>query len=228
MSQIAVIFPAAGSSSRFGTDKLRVELAGKPVLRWTLEAFAARCRIDIACMVLATSNKGLLDIADDYVGLIRCDGGATRAQTVRNAVLAIDASIEWVAIHDAARPLVSQHLIERVFAAARETGAAAPAMPVHLTIKQGGTSLPTRVERTVPRQTLWAMQTPQIMRRADLIDAFERCPIPLEQVTDDVQLLELIGKPVALVAGEERNLKLTTAMDLRIAEWHLRDAGSVI
>jgi 2-C-methyl-D-erythritol 4-phosphate cytidylyltransferase len=63
------------------------------------------------------------------------------------------------------------------------------------------------------------MQTPQIMRRADLVEAFERCPIPLDQVTDDVQLLELIGKPVMLVPGEERNLKLTTAMDSKIAEF---------
>ena len=92
-------------------------------------------------------------------------------------------------------------------------------------IKQATGPLPAKVERTVPRSELWAMQTPQIMRRTDLLEAFEKCPIPLDQVTDDVQLLELIGKPVMLVPGEERNLKLTTAMDLRIAEMILNEAN---
>jgi 2-C-methyl-D-erythritol 4-phosphate cytidylyltransferase len=130
----------------------------------------------------------------------------------------VHADVEWVAVHDAARPLVSDDLITRVFAAAQEHGAAAPAMPVQLTIKQATGPLPARVERTVPRHHLWAMQTPQIARRADLLHAYETCPIPLDQVTDDVQLIELTGGPVYLVAGEERNLKITTATDLAIAE----------
>jgi 2-C-methyl-D-erythritol 4-phosphate cytidylyltransferase len=88
---------------------------------------------------------------------------------------------------------------------------------VHLTIKQADGPLPARVQRTIPRHTLWAMQTPQIMRRADLLAAFSSCPIPLEQVTDDVQLLELAGQEVWLVAGEERNLKITTPMDMQVA-----------
>ena len=91
-------------------------------------------------------------------------------------------------------------------------------MPVSLTIKQADGPLPARVQRTLPRASLWAMQTPQVMRRADLLRAFETCPLPLEQVTDDVQLLELAGQPVWLVEGDERNLKVTTRMDLRVAE----------
>jgi 2-C-methyl-D-erythritol 4-phosphate cytidylyltransferase len=82
--------------------------------------------------------------------------------------------------------------------------------------------LPAKVDRTVPRQSLWAMQTPQIMRRTDLLDAFERCPVPLDQVTDDVQLLELAGYPVWLVDGEERNLKVTTAVDIALAAWWMK------
>jgi 2-C-methyl-D-erythritol 4-phosphate cytidylyltransferase len=114
--------------------------------------------------------------------------------------------------------MVSQGLIDRVFAAAREYGAAVPALPVHLTIKQATGPLPARVERTVPRATLWAMQTPQVMRRTDLLAAYEQCPIPLEQVTDDVQLLEMIGREVWLVEGEQRNVKVTTEQDLWLAE----------
>ena len=125
-------------------------------------------------------------------------------------------ALEWVAVHDAARPLVSQELINRTLAAAIEHGAAVPALPVTLTIKQPP-PLPARVVRTVPRHDLWAMQTPQVMRRRALLDAFDRCPLPLEQVTDDVQLLELIGTEVWLVAGDERNLKITTPTDLIVA-----------
>lgn len=226
MDKLAVIFPAAGASTRFGSDKLRAMLSGKPVLRWSLDAFEDDVAFRVARCVLATSNASLMELVDDRPGLIRCEGGPTRAHTVRNALMAIEPEIEWVAIHDAARPLVSRDLIARVFAAAKLHGAAAPAMPVALTIKQAGDSLPSRVLRTVPRQSLYAMQTPQIMRRADLLDAYERCPIPLEEVTDDVQLLELIGKPVMLVPGEERNLKLTTGLDLKLAELIQRDAQS--
>jgi 2-C-methyl-D-erythritol 4-phosphate cytidylyltransferase len=90
-------------------------------------------------------------------------------------------------------------------------------MPVSLTIKRATGPLPARVECTVPRQNLWAMQTPQIARRADLLDAYARCPIPLDQVTDDVQLIELAGGQVWLAPGDERNLKITTQMDLIVA-----------
>jgi len=146
-----------------------------------------------------------------------CVGGACRAESVFNALRQVPLQIEWVAIHDAARPLVSQALIDRTLEAAKSYGAAVPALPVALTIKQATGPLPARVERTVPRQSLWAMQTPQVMRRADLLAAFENCPLPLEQITDDAQLLELCGGEVWLVEGEERNLKITTQSDLLIA-----------
>jgi 2-C-methyl-D-erythritol 4-phosphate cytidylyltransferase len=137
---------------------------------------------------------------------------------VLNALRHVADAIEWVAVHDAARPLVSQSLIDRTIDVAKVQGAAVPALPVALTIKQATGPLPARVERTVPRHTLWAMQTPQVMRRADLLAAFENCPLPLHQITDDAQLLELAGREVWLVEGEERNLKITTQSDLLIAQ----------
>jgi 2-C-methyl-D-erythritol 4-phosphate cytidylyltransferase len=97
---------------------------------------------------------------------------------------------------------------------------------VALTIKEAVGPLPARVGRTVPRERLWAMQTPQVAGRAALLRAFENCPIPLAQVTDDVQLIELAGGEVWLVPGEERNLKITTRMDLRVAEMLLGDGES--
>jgi 2-C-methyl-D-erythritol 4-phosphate cytidylyltransferase len=129
----------------------------------------------------------------------------------------VDHAIGWVAVHDAARPLVSQGLIDRVWAAAKEHGAAAPAMPVRSTIKLAGSSLPTKVLGTLPRHMLWAVQTPQIGKRVDLIKAMEECPVPLDEVTDDAQVLELAQRDVWLVEGEERNIKITTRMDLEMA-----------
>ena len=128
--------------------------------------------------------------------MTRCPGGSCRAASVLSALKHVPGNIDWVAVHDAARPLVSQALIARTIEAAKEHGAAVPAMPVSLTIKQGIGPLPAQVVRTVPRHELWAMQTPQIARLADLLEAFERCPIPLYQVPDDVQLRELQGKEV--------------------------------
>ncbi|MEO6435376.1 MAG: IspD/TarI family cytidylyltransferase [Tepidisphaeraceae bacterium] len=150
-------------------------------------------------------------------------GGANRAESVRAALKRLPADVEWVAIHDAARPLVSQDLIDRTLAAAVEYSAAGPALPMHLTIKQASApSLPAKVSHTVPRNQLWAMQTPQIMRRDVLVRAFENCVYPLEHVTDDLQLLELAGESAWLVPGEDRNLKITTPQDLLLAELLLR------
>jgi len=222
--RFAVIIPAAGRATRFGAgkSKLFVPLCGQPVLTRTLAAFAGRA--DVQQIVVATADR---DAVGQCVDLLPkslqlkvhiCPGGECRAQSVAAAAGAVSDSIDWVAVHDAARPLVSNELISRAFSAATAHGAAAAAMPVGLTIKQCDGPLPAPVRRTVPRHDLWAMQTPQAMRRRDLLDALAACPIPLADVTDDVQLLELCGKPVWLVEGEQRNIKITTPMDLQIAE----------
>jgi 2-C-methyl-D-erythritol 4-phosphate cytidylyltransferase len=223
MPEFAVILPAAGRSTRFGgqTSKLLQKLGGRTVLGCSLAAFAQRD--DVAQIIVATSDdtiaaecqKSLHGSAAKKLRVV--PGGACRADSVRLGALASDDSIEWLAVHDAARPLVSQALIDRVSEAALNHGAAAAALAVHLTIKQAIGPLPAAVKRTVPRHELWAMQTPQAMRRRDLLDALGACPIPLDQITDDVQLLELAGKPVWLVEGEERNLKITTSIDMEIA-----------
>lgn len=219
MPQFAVILPAAGLSTRFGgpRSKLAECIAGKSVLERSITAFTARD--DVQTVLVATR-----DVSVSLEKVICCGGGTSRAQSVQNALRIVPPSIEWVAVHDAARPLVSQTLIDAAFAAAMKHGAAVPALPVALTIKQAQGPLPAKVVRTIPRDQLWAMQTPQVMRRAALLDAFERCPIPLDQVTDDVQLLELAGHDVWLVPGEERNLKITTPIDLKLAELLLRES----
>jgi 2-C-methyl-D-erythritol 4-phosphate cytidylyltransferase len=222
MPDFAVILPAAGRSTRFGAsiNKLLQPLAGRPVLAWSLDAFIHRG--DVRQIVIATSDPDVAaesgKAAQKHANVKICPGGTCRADSVRLAALACDESIEWIAVHDAARPMVSQAVIDRTFRAALTHGAAAAALPVHLSIKQAAGPLPAPVKQTVPRHDLWAMQTPQAMRRQDLLDAYAQCPIPLDQVTDDVQLLEWIGKPVWLVDGDERNLKITTLLDMQIAQ----------
>lgn len=230
MTDFAVILPAAGSASRFGgaRNKLVERLAGVPVIAHTLYAFLKRS--DVAMVIIAanddsdvareTDPQWLRLLADKRVR--RVNGGATRAHSVRSALEHVPETVLWVAVHDAARPLVSDAVIDRTFALARQHGAAVPAVPVTLTIKQATGPLPAKVIRTVPRQELWGMQTPQIMRAGALRRAFETCPLPLEQVTDDVQLIELAGGEVYLAEGEERNLKITTQLDLKVAELLLR------
>ena len=222
MSSLAVILPAAGRSTRFGRNKLTELLDGVPVIVRALRAF--RNHPSVAGMVVATSDPMIAEVIrkSGLEDIAICPGGATRADSVRSALNQLSDSSDWVAVHDAARPLVSRALIDRTFAAAIEHGAAVPAMPVTLTIKQATGPLPAKVQRTIARNALWAMQTPQIARRVDLLDAFDRCPISLDQVTDDVQLLELQGKDVWLVPGDEQNLKITTEIDLNMAEIFLR------
>ena len=212
-----MILPAAGSSTRFGgpRSKLLERINGKPVLRHSIAAFAGRA--DVRLIVIATQGK-LAQHIHKSESILVCEGGTCRAGSVWNALRQVPADIEWVAVHDAARPLVSRDLIDRTMAAAIQHGTAVPALPVSQTIKRANGPLPARSLETVPRDKLWAVQTPQIARRRDLLEAFEKCPIPLEQVTDDVQLLELLGCEVWLVPGEESNLKITTPMDVLVAE----------
>ncbi len=224
MEKFAVLFPAAGRSVRYGTgrSKLLENLAGRSVLQRAVEAFASR--EDVSDIVIAAPPEDVSVLAGALGHFTRdtrvrfCPGGSCRAASVLSALKHVPENIDWVAVHDAARPLVSQGLITRTVDAAKDHGAAVPAMPVALTIKQAVGPLPAQVIRTVPRHELWAMQTPQIMRRSDLRAAFDSCPLPLDQITDDAQVLELAGMPVWLVEGEERNLKITAPSDLQMAE----------
>lgn len=218
---LAVLIPAAGRATRFGKNKLLESLGGQAVIARALEPFLRRS--DVTRVIIATNQTELFGNGLTDPRIIFRPGGDCRAQSVRSALSAVPRDVEWVAVHDAARPLVTDALIEHTLFAAKRHGAGVPALAVHLTIKQADEPLPAPVQRTLDRTRLFAMQTPQIMRRDDLQRAFDQCPIPLEQITDDAQLLELIGLPVWLVQGDERNIKITTPTDLKLAELLLHD-----
>jgi 2-C-methyl-D-erythritol 4-phosphate cytidylyltransferase len=218
---LAVVIPAAGRARRFGRDKLFENLAGQTVISRALAPFLHRS--DVTRIIIATDQPDTFRTVFSDPRIVFQPGGESRAHSVRSALLAVPNDVEWIAVHDAARPLVDDALIDRTLSAAKRHGAAVPALSVHLTIKQAAGPLPAKVRQTLDRTQLFAMQTPQIMRRCDLVRAFDQCPIPLDQVTDDAQLLELIGLPVWLVEGDPRNIKITTPMDLRLAELMLCD-----
>ena len=170
---LAVILPAAGRSSRFAAqrNKLVQPLAGEPVILHTLRQWLSRQDVrevviaadddsDVACLEHAAWRNMLADRR-----VRRVPGGCSRAHSVLEALKAVSADIEWVAVHDAARPLVTHQVIDATLALAQAHGAAVPALPVTLTIKKAAGALPAKALCTVPRHDLFAMQTPQIARR---------------------------------------------------------------
>jgi 2-C-methyl-D-erythritol 4-phosphate cytidylyltransferase len=219
--QCAALVAAAGSSSRMGgVNKLLEPLNGVPVLARTLMALQQAPQIDE--IVVATREEDLMEISGlcRTYGITKCTkvirGGESRAHSVLLAAMEASPDVKLLAVQDGARPLVTPELTDRVIDAAKRCGAAAPAIPVKDTIKEvrdGGA-----VERTVDRSSLRAVQTPQVfdasLLKAALQDAVEN-RIP---VTDDCSAVERLGKVVFLVDGDEANLKITTPVDLILAE----------
>jgi 2-C-methyl-D-erythritol 4-phosphate cytidylyltransferase len=144
-------------------------------------------------------------------------GGMERANSVENALKYVDSQHHYVAIHDAARPCISVALIDRVLSQARISGAAIPVVTIHSTVKQSSDG--RFVHRTLDRSQLFLAQTPQVFRRDWIVEAYSK---QVCQVTDEAQLLEQLGYPVAMVEGSATNLKLTVPEDLLLAELFVR------
>ena len=225
MSRFAVILPAAGKSSRFAVQqskkKVFVELKGRPVWVRTAEAFVNRDDVVQTIIVLSPDDidwfkeKFRPNLAFMNIEIVA--GGAERADSVRNALARVRADVDFVAVHDAARPLIVKDWVTRVFQAAEQHGAALLATPVTSTLKRVGVN--GRIEETVPRGNLWAAQTPQVFRRQLLLDAYaQRGTL---QPTDEAQLVEQFGHPVYVVEGSPLNLKITSQDDFRMAEFLL-------
>jgi 2-C-methyl-D-erythritol 4-phosphate cytidylyltransferase len=232
MARFAVILPAAGKSQRFlgkavsglaelglatPQKKLFQDLKGRPVWLRSLEPFLNRD--DVVQRIVALSPEDIDWFKDKYrANLALLDlqlvvGGAERSETVERALAHVGDEADFVAVHDAARPLIASAWIDAVFRAAEQFGAAIPATPIRSTLKF--VAADGRIERTVPRDHLWGAQTPQVVRTDWLRRAFaERGDL---QATDEAQLLEHIGLPVHVVECSPMNLKITSAEDLRIA-----------
>lgn len=221
---------AAGSGERLGAarPKALVELGGRAMLEWSLETLL---RVTAIERIVVALPKEMLAAGGDgvpqYVGaqsagaraaeVLAVPGGATRSESVRLALAAAGPG-DPVLVHDAARPLVTAELAQEVLAAladGRLDGAIAAA-PATDTIKQAGSD--RVVQRTLARESLWAVQTPQAFRRSALERALEVPEDVLAQATDDAWLVERAGGTVAVVPAPRENIKVTTALDVIVAE----------
>jgi 2-C-methyl-D-erythritol 4-phosphate cytidylyltransferase len=217
---LTAIIVAAGSSQRMGFDKLLALLGDKPVLVHTIEAFERTESVREIILVARPERVG------EFEGLVRQNnfkkvrrvvrGGEHRQDSVRAGLERVETDAKFIAVHDAARPLVTPEQIERVFALAREHGAAALAEPITDTLKRADEN--RFVTGGVSREGLYAMQTPQIFARKVLVDAYAALAEKNLSVTDEVSAVEQLGAKVLLVPNEEINVKITYPRDLLLAQ----------
>ncbi len=236
MTNLAAIIVAAGKSQRMGgVDKQLRTIGGMPVLARTVSAFEA-CD-DVGAIVLVLNPDNMAGAAELGAELgwkkVRSvvAGGELRQDSVAAGLVAVNKlehdgiGYEWVAIHDGARPLVTPDLISRGLEAAQEVGAAIAAIPTSDTVKRVDAS--GTITDTLERSNLWLAQTPQIFRLALLAGAYDALAEQGElfEATDCARILELTGHPVKVYEGDPSNIKITTPLDLRVAEALLRGRG---
>ena len=218
LKKCGAVIVAAGSASRMGgIDKVMAQLHGEPMILRTVRTFQ-ECDA-ISEIVVVTREDLIMRITDLCRNLPKVKavvaGGASRQESVNLGLNSLSTDVKLAAVHDGARPLVTWQVIDRVVRAAHTYGAAAPAVPVKDTIKvvKGGV-----VVNTPDRSTLQAVQTPQVFDFDLLRGALKKAQEDGAQLTDDCSAVERIGLAVRIVEGDEENLKVTTPVDLKIAE----------
>lgn len=216
MSGVAVIIPAAGSGTRFGGDlpKQFRELAGKPIVQHVIERFLLDDRVShvvvaVAEQLLAVVQPG----ASERVHFVA--GGASRLQSVTHGLAAVPDGPDIIAVHDAVRPFFAKATFHALLEAAQESGASFPGVPVTDTIHLVEQNV---IVSTPHRHMLYAAQTPQCFRIEILRDVLARASRSNDDATDEAGLAAKYGYPVALVAGDPLNFKITRPEDLIVAE----------
>ncbi|EJL89874.1 2-C-methyl-D-erythritol 4-phosphate cytidylyltransferase [Herbaspirillum sp. CF444] len=226
------LIPAAGVGARLGgaIPKQYMPLAGKPMLQYALDTFAGNASVAHTFVVVSAADGYI----DDFLAaqpqlagkltVVR-HGGETRQESVRNGLLAIRAQVgddDWILVHDAARPGLNDALLDKLIAALHDDDVGGLlALPIVDTLKRGKAS---RVQETVPRNDLWAAQTPQMFRYALLQRALDEAQEQgrVGDITDDASAVEMLGLQPKLVEGSPRNVKVTLAHDVALAELFLR------
>ena len=217
---LTALIVAAGSSQRMGFDKLFADLAGKPVVAWSIAAFEACAAVDGIVLVTRPEKEGLFRELAQREGWTKLrailPGGVQRHLSVWNGLQTLaHAADDYVAVHDGARPLVTPDMIARCFHLARETGAACCAAPVSDTLKRADAA--GRIVGGVDRENLWAMQTPQTFSLPPLVAAYQTIIDAGLSVTDETSALEHAGQGVSLLNSGDFNLKITYPQDLELA-----------
>ena len=220
--KVSAIIVAAGAGIRFGAGipKQFVALGGRPILAWSLKEFDSSSLINEIIVVAPPSDEGAVNaIIQKWIRRVRVKvvpGGSTRQESVKSGLDAVDGDLEWIAVHDAARPLVTLMHIEAACFLAQEVGASILAVPVRDTVKvvdEDGL-----VIRNQDRTRLYLAQTPQVCRKKDLQSAYRLAEDKGIRATDEAGLLEVAGVVVGVVEGSSSNFKITSQEDLKMAE----------
>jgi 2-C-methyl-D-erythritol 4-phosphate cytidylyltransferase len=221
---LSVIIVAGGSSQRMGFDKLFAVIAGEPVIAHAIRAFERATSISTIVVVTRENRHDEIRKISRDGGFKKVrsivPGGERRQDSVRAGLDRIDRDAKYVAVHDAARPLITPEQIERAFEECRIHGAAALAQPVNDTLKHADADL--LVVGSVDRHQLYAIQTPQIFERRLIEDAYRAVYAENILVTDEVSAVERLGQKIALVLNDDFNLKITNPRDLSVADFILR------
>lgn len=232
--EVGAIIPAAGSGKRMNAsiNKIRLTLLGRTVLERTLETFLASEFIAIVVLVVKAEEKALLQSQTSQLAsqfgkeLVLVDGGEERQESVANGLNYLKQWPRWkerkrlVAIHDAARPLLTPELLKQSLMAGLEYGAVGIGVPLKDTIKQ--VDADGMVIATPDRAGLWGIQTPQVFDLDLLFECYQKASASGKIFTDDCGVVEYCGQPVKLIPGSYENLKITTPEDLILAEAILR------
>jgi 2-C-methyl-D-erythritol 4-phosphate cytidylyltransferase len=221
---LTAIIVSAGSSRRTSFNKLFVTIAGKPVIAHTISAFECATSVNEIIVVAREDRHGEVKkmVREENFGKVRAiiAGGEHRQDSVRAGLGRLNADAKYVAVHDAARPLITAEQIERVLQQCRIHGAAASAEPISDTLKRADVDL--MVTSSVDRQQLYAMQTPQIFERALIEEAYRMVYAENISVTDEVSAARQLGRNVVLVVNDDFNFKITYPHDLPLAEFVLK------
>ncbi|MGH2864302.1 MAG: 2-C-methyl-D-erythritol 4-phosphate cytidylyltransferase, partial [Solirubrobacteraceae bacterium] len=228
MTVALIVAAGSGERLRAGRPKALVGLGGRPLVQWSIDALthaSGVAQVVVALPAGAYPAPGL----QPQDGVLFVDGGASRSGSVRMALAAAQTrygEADLVLVHDAARPLLTAGLVESVIAALEGDGAAhaaIAAIPVTDTVKRVDSA--GVVRETLDRSSLWAVQTPQVFRRDALERVLELGAEELARATDDAWLIERDGGRVIVVASSDQNLKVTTPLDLKLAELLLGARG---
>jgi len=225
---LTAIIVAAGSSERMGFDKLFALVSGKPVVAHTIAAFERTSCVEEIILVGRADGLGELRKLIGQPTKVKqiVAGGAERSDSVRAGLDRLNLKSDFVAVHDAARPMITPEKITRVFDICRTTGgAAALAEPINDTLKRADLDL--AVKESVDRNGVYAMQTPQVFARKLLEEAYRLVAKKNVSVTDEVSAVELLGCKVVLVPNHDFNFKITYPRDLPLAEFVLKQRASL-
>lgn len=223
---LSVIIVAAGSSERMGFDKLFALVSGQPVIAHTIAAFERTDCVEEIILVGRAESLGELRKLIGKPTKVKqvIGGGAERSDSVRAGLEHVAPKSDFVAVHDAARPMITPEKITRVFEVARTKGAATLAEPINDTLKRADGDL--AVTGSVNREGVYAMQTPQVFEKKLLAEAYDLVAKKKISVTDEVSAVELLGRKIALVPNHDFNFKITYPRDLPLAEFVLKQRAA--